>query len=314
MTERIGAAQRARIVVIGGANTDIVGVPTAALVPRDSNPGHIRLSPGGVGRNIAENLVRYGVRVSLVTAFGGDVAGRALRDDCEALGIDTSLAIVSKDVPGAHYLAILDEARDMSVAVNDMRVLDLVTPEALAAPARAAAITCADLVVVDTNVPAESIAWIASHATAPVVLEPVSVAKAGRAVAVLSRLAAVTPNAIEAAEMLGHPVEGLDGAEAAAREFVGLGVGSAFVTCGVAGAAWADVAGSGVVAAPDVKVASASGAGDAFCAGVSWALLAHGSAREAAAAGTAFAAMALTDEGAVSRRVAPRAARAARAE
>ena len=44
------------VVVIGAANIDIGGTPYKPLIPGDSNPGVIRMSYGGVGRNIAHNL------------------------------------------------------------------------------------------------------------------------------------------------------------------------------------------------------------------------------------------------------------------
>jgi pseudouridine kinase len=296
-------ASDARVVVVGGANTDVVGVSTGTLVARDSNPGDIRTSPGGVGRNVAENLARLGVDVELVTAFGGDEAGRALMASCRARGIGVSASLVASDLPGAHYLAVLDERHDMAVAINDMRVLDRLTPDALAEPERAAMLLAADLVVVDANLSTEVLEWLAAVVRAPIVLEPVSAAKTGRAVGILPRLAAVTPNALEAAELLGRDVSGLDGAELAARELVASGTGAAFVTCGAEGVAWADAGGSGVVAAPAVEIANASGAGDAFCAGIAYALLAHTEARVAAKLGTVMAGFALSDDETVSRAI-----------
>ena len=59
---------RPRITVIGGANMDVGGSPVAALRLHDSNPGAVRLRPGGVGRNIAHDLCLLGPDVSLVTA------------------------------------------------------------------------------------------------------------------------------------------------------------------------------------------------------------------------------------------------------
>jgi pseudouridine kinase len=49
-----------KIGIIGGINIDIEGAPFKKLKYQDSNPGKIRLSYGGVGRNIAENLARLG--------------------------------------------------------------------------------------------------------------------------------------------------------------------------------------------------------------------------------------------------------------
>ena len=44
-------------VVVGGVNMDIGGVSAAPLVSADSNPGVVRISLGGVGRNIAHNKI-----------------------------------------------------------------------------------------------------------------------------------------------------------------------------------------------------------------------------------------------------------------
>ena len=42
------------VLVIGGANMDIQGFPQKQLISGDSNPGTVKVSCGGVGRNIAE--------------------------------------------------------------------------------------------------------------------------------------------------------------------------------------------------------------------------------------------------------------------
>ncbi len=64
------------VVVIGGANIDIGGTPYNKLIPEDSNPGRINIAFGGVGRNIAHNLINLGVRVKLITAVGNDPFGQ----------------------------------------------------------------------------------------------------------------------------------------------------------------------------------------------------------------------------------------------
>ena len=60
------------IAVVGGVNIDIGGRSDAPLVAGDSNPGRIRSSLGGVGRNIAHNLALLGAKVRLITALGAD--------------------------------------------------------------------------------------------------------------------------------------------------------------------------------------------------------------------------------------------------
>ena len=59
---------------IGAANVDVHGMSRAAIVMRDSNPGHLRTSAGGVTRNVMENLARLGVDARMVSAQGDDLA------------------------------------------------------------------------------------------------------------------------------------------------------------------------------------------------------------------------------------------------
>ena len=53
------------IVGVGAANLDLNGASCAPIHLRDSNPGHISLSAGGVTRNVCENLARLGADVKL---------------------------------------------------------------------------------------------------------------------------------------------------------------------------------------------------------------------------------------------------------
>ena len=62
---------------IGGANVDIHGQSDAPIVMRDSNPGRLHLSAGGVCRNICDNLCRLGLTVELCSAVGG-ASGRGI--------------------------------------------------------------------------------------------------------------------------------------------------------------------------------------------------------------------------------------------
>ena len=70
--------------VVGAVNMDIWGRSFDMLIPRDSNPGEIRFSPGGVGRNIAHNLRLLGVETEMLTALGGDVWAGQLEESCRA--------------------------------------------------------------------------------------------------------------------------------------------------------------------------------------------------------------------------------------
>lgn len=302
-----------RVVVVGGANTDIVGRSFEPLIGHDSNPGYVRLSSGGVGRNIAENLARLGVEVELVTALGGDNNAAQLADGCRQAGVGLEAAYVARELPGSLYLAILDEGGDMALALNDMRALERLTPAVLAE--RSATFAGADLVVLDANPHPDSLAWIARAVSAPLLLDPVSAAKAPRALEILDRLAALKCNALEAAALLGSEVPSSHlRIEHASQRLMDLGVGAVYLTAGPDGVHYRDEDESGWLPAPGVEVANATGAGDAFSAGVAAGMLEGFSARRCALLGSALAGLTLASEQTVSDRITWETVRAASEE
>ena len=302
-----------RVTVVGGANTDIVGRSIAPLVAFDSNPGHVRVSAGGVGRNVAENLARLGARVTLVTAFGSDAYGRELESECRRVRIDTSPSLVCADLAGSVYVAVLDEQGDMALAINDMRVLERITPRML--QSRRAALDSAEMLVVDVNLPVESIAWLVDNTSAPLVFDLVSTAKAPRVRSVLSAVAAVKCNAIEAAALLGADAPAdRAGVEALTDRIRREGADRVFVTAGTWGSHYRSEDASGWVAAPEVEIANATGAGDAFTAGVVAGMLGGQNAARCAELGSTMAALTLASPDTVSAQVGPAVLREAVAE
>ena len=186
----------AKVVVIGGANADIKGRAGSAIIAMTSNPGEVTVSPGGVGRNIAENLARLGVETSLSCFVGDDANGRLIRDACGGAGVDTEM-IETAAAPTGVYLAVLDEAGEMTVAINDMRAAEQMTVDYL--QARAQRFAAADMLVADCNIPLSCLAWLCHFAKeihVPLLIEPISVAK-GRKILAFTRAPpafAVTPN------------------------------------------------------------------------------------------------------------------------
>ena len=119
------------VCVVGAVNLDICGRPSRKLIFRDSNPGTVTLTPGGVGRNIAHDLRLLGVEVKFLTAFGGDSHAQLLRNDCVELGMDLGCAL---DVPGGRtstYLYITDERGEMQLGLSDTDISAAITPDYL---------------------------------------------------------------------------------------------------------------------------------------------------------------------------------------
>ena len=163
-------------VVVGGVNLDIGGRSFGKLVPADSNPGQVRTSLGGVGRNIAHNMALLGMDVRLLTAFGDDMNAQRIAASCGELGIDISQCLTVPGGATSTYLFIAGQRGDMALAVSDMEIYEHMTPAFLAGRSRL--LQNAQLVVVDTNIPAQSIAWLADNLHLPIFADPVSTAKA----------------------------------------------------------------------------------------------------------------------------------------
>ena len=111
------------IVGVGAANADLNGASLAPIHLRDSNPGHISLSAGGVTRNVCENLARLGADVKLLSCVGDDTFGAFIRRSCEDAGIDASHLYEARGASSSMYLSILDADGDMLVGMSDMRIV-----------------------------------------------------------------------------------------------------------------------------------------------------------------------------------------------
>jgi len=269
-------------VVIGGANMDVKARSGRRVVPGTSNPGRVVRSPGGVGRNVAENLARLGTPTVLVAAVGSDALGDELVAATSAAGVDVRLVRRVAARTGT-YVAVLDDVGELIVAVSDMAATEALT----ASDVRAAesVITGADLVVLDGNLPRAALTagWdLAVEAAVPVVLDPVSVPKAAALADLVdgSRpLFAITPNLDEVA-VLGRPAQLLD-----------RGVELVWVRAGVDGSTLVTREGSTSLPAEPAEVVDVTGAGDAMLAAFCHGVLSGADAADAARLGHAAAAL-----------------------
>ena len=279
-------------VVVGGVNLDIGGTPFAPLVGQDSNPGRVRTSLGGVGRNIAHNMALLGLDVRLITALGDDLNAQKITTSCIELGIDLAPSL---QVPGgttSTYLFLTDEKGDMALAVSDMEIYDHLTPRYLSTKEQL--LNNARLVVCDTNIPAETLQWIAENCRAPVFVDPVSTAKAGKVKPVLGKLHTLKPNRIEAELLSGVAITDDKSLSAAADALLATGLHRVFISLGGEGVYAADHLGGRVkVPCGPARMVNTTGCGDAFMAALAWGWLEGLGLEEAARAGLAASAIAM---------------------
>jgi len=260
------------------------------------------MSSGGVARNVAENLARLGVEVTLITAVGDDPNGRQLLEQVRACGVDVEHARL---VPGRRtgvYLAILDDRGLVHAALDEMDVLQVLTPDYF--DSQRAVLQSAQAIFLDANVPLPSIAAvirIARRAGIPIAADPTSVALAPRLAGHLRDLWLVAPNASEAGVLCAQPVAPQDRGRAmeAARQLVSQGVEIALVTLAEFGVVYATAETSGHVPAVQTEVVDPTGAGDAQTAAVLFGLLNGIPLDESIRLGVAAATLTLREPGSV---------------
>ncbi len=257
-------------VVVGGANLDLVAASTRQFVARTSNPGRMWVKPGGVGRNVAENIARLGSSVWLVAGIGTDPFGDLVVTTTREAGVD--LHLLPAPTTGT-YTAMLDQDGELVAAVSDMRASDDARPEHLL-PA-ADILAGASLVVLDANLPAATLREAARLAgQVPVVVEPVSTPKAERLRVLLDEGVdwfAITPNSDEL-----NALTGLEDSAASIARLHEQGVRHVWVRHGRDGSVvhTAD-AEPRHFSAPEARVIDVTGAGDAMLGAFVHALL-HG--------------------------------------
>ena len=259
------------ITVIGGINMDISATMTAPLVERDSIPGQVSMSSGGVARNIAHNLRLLGHDVHLVSVLGGDIFGRICHEQCTELGLDLSLTERIDDMRNGLYLCVNDRQGDMVTAVADMDIVARINPEFLAQ--RINAINQSALVIADTNIAVDSLQYLLDHCMVPLMIDTVSTAKAPRIVQALQQCATHHLDTLKLNRQEALAVTGCDTVEEAASQLTALGVKHVYITLGSDGVYCTDGTQHEHLAAIATQVVNTTGAGDAFVAGLAHAAM-----------------------------------------
>jgi pseudouridine kinase len=290
------------VLVIGSSGLDMVGRLNADLTLGTSNPGALRISHGGVARNVAENLGRLGLDVTLITAVGDDVQGEQLLRATAAAGVNVDHALIVPEHPTGAYLAILDKSGGLHLGMDDMRVTDAILSEYLRERRRL--FKEASAVFVDANLPDKTLRTaisIAHRSKVPIAADPTSVSLAPALCPYLERIWLITPSEAEAGVLCPHPVPHADQERAidAARHLVSHGVEVAIITMAEFGVSYATRSSSGHIPAIQTEIVDPTGAGDALSATVIFALLQGIPVDEAIRLAASAAALTLRTEGTV---------------
>ena len=153
---------------------------------------------------------------------------------------------------------------DLHTAVSDMTICDQLTPEKL--EPILPEINRGQFLIVDANVPEETIRWIAEKVEIPMAADPVSTAKAPRLLPLLPRLTFLKPNLQEAEILTGFSFREAGSLSRMADALHGLGLRRVFLSLGSRGV-WADDGKEGeLLPCMTGPVVNTSGCGDAVVA------------------------------------------------
>ena len=256
------------IVVVGAANMDLGARAHHALATQDSTPGYIACTPGGVARNVAENLARLGNWVRLISPVGDDAFGDMVVDATTQAGVDLQCTPKTTGDRTATYLSVHDANGELVFGINDMAILDGFGPAQLAGYTKD--MQAAPCVVLDCNLPRDTLEWVLSDARMPPVwVDGVSVAKCLRLKGLLSGIDTWKLNQWEAHTLSGLPTDSVERACHAAQSLHDQGPRVVMITLGVLGVCWCDESGRiGHQGPRALQITNTSGAGDALLAGL----------------------------------------------
>jgi pseudouridine kinase len=260
-----------KCLVLGGTNIDIVGYSNNKIIKNDSNPGSVKFSYGGVGRNIAVNMKKMGLDVNMITAFGNDSFKDLLVEDFKTFQIDIAQSVFSQKYPSSIYLCVLDQDKDMDLAINSMDVIHEIDDIDFLS-SKLEFINEHDYVLVDGNLSVEALDYLICEIKGKVIVDGVSSIKVVKFKNVLDCIDVLKVNRIEAAALLGISINTEEEIIEAGKKLMAKGVKQVFITDGANGSYAFDEKEAQAFRVEIDQIVNATGGGDTFTAGVVYGL------------------------------------------
>jgi pseudouridine kinase len=193
------------VCVIGGINLDIKGVSYSQNNLNDSNIGKTFFTPGGVARNISENLAKLGVSVHLLGCVGNDVNGKLVTEETKKSGVHTDRILISDKIKTSTYISVSDSSGNLISAVNDMSdSINQISEDYIKENTKL--FESGKLIIIDTNLNEniiEAVIRIACNKNIPVFIDTVSTAKSNVIKKLTQRINYLSPNLEEYKNIFG---------------------------------------------------------------------------------------------------------------
>jgi len=286
------------IIVFGSINLDLVATTPRLPIAGETLLGHNFFQvPGGKGANQAVALTRLGIPTHMVGRVGTDSFGTDLMYNLQKSGVQTDNISVDETVSsGVAMIAVDDRGENQIIVVpgangrinqEDIEQLSDLLPNSTA-------------LLLQFEIPMAAVvaaAKVAHLAGVKVILDPAP-AQSHVPDELYPLVDIITPNEVEAGQLVGFPVNGEESAKQAAGVLLQRGVKCAIAKLGAKGVFCATAEESFFVPAFPIQVVDTVAAGDAFNGGLAAALYEGLSLHQAVVWGAAAGALAATKPGA----------------
>ena len=282
--------------IIGTVFVDIKGYPDELYRPTGRNVGTVKMIPGGVCRNVAENFGSLGMPAQFVSSVDRSAVGQDVRRQLSESGIDVSRITTGENAMGL-WLAVFDENGDLAGSIShqpDFSALEALINE----QGEAIISSCTNVILeVDMNETiAERVLDLAERFHKPVYVIVGNMSIILKRPEFLRRVDCFICNEIEAGRLFRRDLDAFDAA--AMMRFLpqavdAAGIPSIIVTMGVKGAVYYDSRSREIGAVPSLpcRLIDSTGAGDAFLSGAVMAFTRGMPLRAAVRVGTKLASL-----------------------
>lgn len=287
-----------RVIVFGSINMDLIARASRLPLPGETLRGHdFFTGAGGKGANQAVAAARLGISTQLVGRVGNDPFGSELLTGLGSAGVDTScvlvdetvgsgVAVIEVDDRGENHIIIIAGANGR-VNEEDVERLQGLLPGAAAL-----------LLQLEVSFSAVlSAALAAQQVGVRVILDPAP-ASLEIPAELFPLVDIITPNEVEASQLVGFPVDGPESAAKASAVLQEWGCRTVIVKLGAHGVFCASPEETFFVPAFAVQAVDTVAAGDAFNGALAVALAEGHQLRDAVVWGTAAGAISAMTAGA----------------
>nr|WP_269783265.1 ribokinase [Marinibactrum halimedae] len=286
---------------MGSTNWDIcMYLPHLPTPGETVGEGRLKTNLGGKGANQAVACHRAGANTTFISCIGDDATGTTVREEFEAIGLNTSAVATLSNTTTGTACIFIDESAENCIGLTAGANGEL-TPELV--NQHRDTISAADVLLVQLETPIESVlaaAKIAHEAKTKVILNPAPARSLPDEL--FQYVDVLTPNEGELAQLSGMPTDTEDELNAAAEALIHKGVTNLIVTLGKNGAAlfqdqWAVLKQTFAPFVVDAKDTTA--AGDTFSGNLAAVIAQTGDYTQAIETAMAAAALSVTREGAI---------------